>query len=122
MFLSYGHWDGLGYWLQYIGGKLRYYLPRQQILDAGSIAIGEWSHIAAVFTGAEQILYVNGQEVGRRTVPALDAQPWPSELRIGQYSDIDAQFQARALIDGVRIYQRPLSAEEVRASYERGRQ
>lgn len=122
VFLSYGHWDGLGYWLQYIGGKLRYYLPRQQILDAGSIAIGEWSHIAAVFTGAEQILYVNGQEVGRRAVPALDAQPWPGELRIGQYSDIDAQFQARALIDDVRIYQRPLSAEEVRASYERGRQ
>jgi len=121
VFLSYGHWEGLGYWLQFIGGKLRYYLPRQQILDAGSIPVGEWSYIAAVFTGSEQILYVNGQEVGRRGVPTLDAQPWPGELRIGQYSDIDAQFQARALIDDVRIYQRPLSAEEVRAAYEQGR-
>lgn len=119
--LSYGHWDGDGYWLQYLGGSVRFYLARQQVLDAGSLRAGDWFHIAAIYDGREQTLYVNGAEVGRRAVARLGTKAWQGALRIGQYSDIANEFQARGLIDDVAIYQRALTAEEVRAECERGR-
>jgi len=120
LLLSFGHFQGDGYWLQ-IMGAIRYYLPVMEILDCGGVEVGKWQHIAAVYDGATQVLYVDGAEVGRRTVGRLGMTPWPGPLRIGQYSDIDPQFQARGLFDDVRIYQRALSSGEVRQSCEAGR-
>jgi len=120
LLLSFGHFQSDGYWLQIMGG-IRFYLPVMEILDCGRVEVGVWQHIAAVYDGASQVLYVNGVEVGRRPVGRLGMTPWPGPLRIGQYSDIDPQFQARGLFDDVRIYQRALSADEVRQSCEAGR-
>jgi len=120
--LAFGHWEQQGYFLQNIGGRVRYYLGRQQTLDAGGFELGRWQHVAAVFDGESQVLYVDGREVGRRAVPTFDLTPWPGELRIGQYAEIDAQFAAPALYDDVRIYQRPLTAQEVQAHFAAGRE
>ena len=116
--ISFGHWEGPGYWIQLIGGGVRFYLPVQKILDAGALPTGGWHHLAAVYDGVTSRLYVDSKEVGAREVGQVDMTPWGGELRVGIYSDIAAEFQTAGRIDDVRIYQRALSADEVRKSFE----
>ncbi|MGQ9591593.1 MAG: LamG-like jellyroll fold domain-containing protein, partial [Planctomycetota bacterium] len=116
--LAFGHWEGPGYWLQLIGGKIRFYLPVQKHLDAGSLPAGAWHHIAATYDGTTSRLYVDGEEVGSAAIGPVSLEPWRGPLRIGMYSDIDAQFQTLGELDDVRIFQRALAREEVRRSFE----
>jgi hypothetical protein len=111
--VSFGHYQGLGYWMQLIGGTIRWYLPVQNILDAGSTPGVGWHHLCGTYDGRFSRLYVDGKEVGAKEVGQVDLTPWPGEFRIGMYSDIDAQFQTNAQFDDVRVYQRALSAAEV---------
>jgi len=111
--VSFGHFQGLGYWMQLIGGQIRWYLPVQKILDAGAIPGAGWHHLCGVYDGHFSRLYIDGLEVGQLEVGQVDLTPWPGEFRIGMYSDIHEQFQTNAQFDDVRIYQRALSAEEV---------
>jgi hypothetical protein len=119
--ISFGHWEGPGYWLQLIGGGIRSYLAVQKILDAGALPTGEWHHLASTYDGSTSRIFVDGKEVGAREVGQVDLSPWPGELRVGIYSDLDASFQTLGRLDDVRIWQRALSGEEVRAGFERGR-
>jgi hypothetical protein len=111
--VSFGHYQGLGYWMQLIGGQIRWYLPVQKILDAGAIPGAGWHHLCGTYDGHFSRLYIDGQEVGRLDAGQVDLTPWPGEFRIGMYSDIHEQFQTHAQFDDVRVYQRALSAEEV---------
>ncbi|MBM3476672.1 MAG: hypothetical protein FJX75_25650 [Armatimonadetes bacterium] len=110
--VSFGHWENLGYWMQLIGGTIRWYLPVQNILDAGSTPGPGWHHLCGTYDGRLSRLYMDGKEVGAKEVGQVDLTPWPGEFRIGMYSDIDAQFQTNAQFDDVRVYQRALTAEE----------
>lgn len=91
--------------------------------DSGGWKENQWSfpdltnfyHIVQVCNGTNIILYINGVQYdidacGDNTVPT----GWP--LRIGCNSFILNKF-ANAIIDEVRIYNRTLSADEVRALY-----
>jgi hypothetical protein len=74
--------------------------------------VRRWSHLAVTYDGAAVSLFVDGDEVSRRptTGPILGT---PSPLWIGGNQPYGEYFQG--LIDEVRIYDRPLSGEEVRA-------
>lgn len=111
--VSFGHWEGLGYWMQLIGGKIRWYLPVQKFLDAGSTPGPGWHHLCGTYDGRFSRLYVDGTEVGSREVGPVDLRPWPGEFRIGMYSDTDEQYQTCAQFDDVRVYQRALAGPEV---------
>jgi hypothetical protein len=113
--ISFGHWEGPGWWLQLIGGQLRFYLPVQKILDAGTLPVGGWHHLAATYDGTTSRLFVDGVEVGHQEIGPVDPRPWPGELRIGMYSDDAAMYQSAARIDDVKIWRRALSAAEIRA-------
>ena len=120
--LSFGHWDGPGYWLQLFGGGVRFYLPVQRILDTRPPPpLGSWHHLACTYDGQTSRTYLDGKETGSLETGPIDLAPWGGELRIGQYSDLGAEFQTRAQIDEVHIYQRALSADEVRRDFESGR-
>jgi len=120
--LSFGHWDGPGYWLQLFGGGVRFYLPVQKILDTRPPPpLGSWHHLACTYDGRVSRSYLDGQETGSLEIGPIDLTLWGGELRIGQYSDIGPEFQTRAQIDEVRIYQRALSADEVRRDFETGK-
>lgn len=121
LILSFGHWEGDGYWLQVLGGTYRFYLPIMEVLDAGRPQVGQWQHVAAVYNGTHQILYVDGEEVGRREVLTLSLRPFAGPLRLGHYTDLLPEYHFQGQIDAVRVYQRPLTPDEVRASYEAGR-
>ena len=119
--VSFGHWEGPGYWLQLIGGNIRWYLSTQKIVDGGGLPAGDWHHICGTYDGVRSRLYVDGEQVGEREVGVLDMAPWAGELRVGMYSDVEGQFQTLGRLDDVRIYQRALSAEEVKQSHAEGR-
>ncbi|MBM3497098.1 MAG: hypothetical protein FJX74_00355 [Armatimonadetes bacterium] len=117
--VSFGHYEGLGYWMQLIGGSVRWYLPVMKILDAGSTPGPGWHHLCGTYDGRFSRLYIDGQAVGSRDVGQVDLAPWPGEFRIGIYSETDEQFQTHAQFDDVKVYQRALSAEEVAAAASR---
>ncbi len=120
--LSYGHFLRNGYWLQLFGNGIRWCLDGpDRLLDTSPLPIGAWHHLAAMYDGRVAAVYVDGAEVGRREIGPVDLTPWPGELRIGQYADIEQQFQTLGQLDDVRIYQRALSPDEVRESFQRGR-
>jgi PKD repeat protein len=76
------------------------------------LAVNTWTHLAATYNGTTQRLYVNGSQVASRS---QSGGMWVSSgaLRIGGNSVWGQYFRGR--IDEVRIYNRALSASEIRS-------
>ena len=86
--------------------------------DGTGAAVGTWTHVVGVYDGSEVILYVDGE--GKTPAASSGLRSVPSEdVIIGaQYAEslvLDGQ------IDGVRIYTRSISSEEVSTLYSAGR-
>jgi concanavalin A-like lectin/glucanase superfamily protein/heme peroxidase len=82
----------------------------RNVRGPGSLPLNTWSHLATTFDGTTQTLYVNGEPV------ATNAQNGPVDLsegtlRIGGNSIWGEWF--KGAIDEVRVYNRPLSEEEI---------
>ncbi|MEV7087133.1 LamG-like jellyroll fold domain-containing protein [Streptomyces sp. NPDC093085] len=76
---------------------------------------GEWTHLVGVHdTVAKQLtLYVNGVEAGQAAVPQTWYAGGPVQLGAGSYEGTpDSFFPGQ--IDEVKIFDRPVSADEVR--------
>ena len=75
--------------------------------------VGQWEHLAWVFTGTEMLAYVNGAQVYRTatTLGPINAVP----LFIGASGTCGQTFVG--LVDEVRVYGRALNASEVGAMY-----
>jgi beta-galactosidase len=72
---------------------------------------GEWNRITAVYDGRNMLLYVNGEEVGRKELTgAFDSSPFP--VNIGRNSEIPDRT-SHLPIREARIYSRPLTPQEV---------
>jgi hypothetical protein len=81
----------------------------------GSVPPGTWTHVAVVYDAAwfAVRLYADGRQVARRTVPmAPDVPPRPT-LRLATWYRSNQAF--RGAIDEVRLYERALTAGEIRA-------
>ena len=83
------------------------------------VTTGGWHHVATVCDGRAMILYVNGETVGQTSTTAvldwdaayqgsfLGGNPLPGALIRGNF---------RGLLDEVRIWDKPRSADEIRAA------
>ncbi|WP_345944031.1 LamG-like jellyroll fold domain-containing protein [Streptomyces sp. SID3212] len=86
----------------------------------GGVTAGAWTHLVGVYnSGTDQLqLYVGGQLVGSTTY----ATPWDArrglQIGAGSYSGQIKSFFPGA-IDDVRIYDKPLSGQEVTILYEK---
>ncbi|MHC4346880.1 MAG: LamG domain-containing protein [Planctomycetota bacterium] len=79
---------------------------------------GKWHHVAAVYDGAEQLVYVDGKVAGRKTVGDVKLFTDPNDvpLVIGcRPPNMDRTFNG--VIDDVRIYSKGLSEEDIRKLY-----
>ena len=79
-----------------------------------SIPLNTWSHICAVYDGTNSILYYDGKQLGTKAlslVTALNSLNTPT-LTIGSYTASNERFSGK--IDDVRIYNRALSANQIR--------
>lgn len=115
-----GAWQQAGYFLQVLHKQVRFYMAGVDTLDAGHPRAAVWQHIAATYGFGEMRMYLNGELAGRKRV---SGRPRPSEspLLLGRYGLSDDWYFVRGLMDDVRIYDVPLTPEEVRALYQETR-
>jgi hypothetical protein len=113
--LSCGHWNQAGWFLQRLGNTWRWHVGGIDC-DGGQPAENRWIHLAASYDGQTAALYEDGKLVGERS-GRFNTVPWPGDLHVGQYSGQPGpEFQVTGRIQGVKIYHRPLEAEEVALS------
>ncbi|MEL6557312.1 MAG: carboxypeptidase regulatory-like domain-containing protein [Bacteroidota bacterium] len=96
--------------------------------NAGSLLVDfEWHHVVLVYKGdtEETFIYVDGVEISRsfyEFYPFLSRAMDANTLIIGSdYSEIDTNpgiFDFEGHMDNIRIYNRPLSASEVKEIFE----
>jgi hypothetical protein len=113
---SYGFWWHKNDWSFWQVNRHGY-----QIMGVGHGAtpLETWAHLAGVVAGQEGILYLNGREVGRCKrwgLPALTGCPFT----LGGFNNTwHPPF--RGQLRDVRVYNRALSAQEIRGCLEEGR-
>lgn len=95
------------------GNILNFYGFNRDVHGTVSLALSTWYFITMTYDGTNVRLYVNGKlDVG----PTAEALNTPnSTVIIGSYSGWNAFF--RGTIDDLRLYNRTLSAAEIRTLY-----
>ncbi len=102
------------------GTRLRFRLQtddgfptKTYIAPLGHLEAGEWVHVAAVYDGKQMKLYKNAREVGSTSKTGRVAVNPDVSMWIGRNPDGRRPFHG--LIDDVRIYDRALSAAQLKA-------
>ena len=83
-------------------------------ITGGTIASGTWVMVTGVYDGTNQILYLNGAQVGSPYVSG--SATGTNIMSIGATSN-NHSYKWNGLIDDVRIYNRALSPAEIKALY-----
>lgn len=91
-------------------------LSRSQVGDLYGkkvVADGQWHHVAGVLKGTKSSIYVDGElDASMASSPAISVNDY--SVLIGANAQVAGRL-FRGLIDDVRIYDRALSADELRA-------
>ncbi len=98
-----------------IGGYVECDAP----LDPAQVLDGTWHHVAASFDGRTMRVFLDGRQIGALERPGKIAAGGPADGCIGSSNGTEC-FQG--LLDDLRIWAGPLTAEEVARLYEHGRQ
>ena len=89
--------------------------------DGGTLKLNEWYHLVGAYDRdkKESLLYVNGEFVANKAVcEGLKADPANSDLEIGaNYGRLGRGDWFHGIIDEVGIYDRVLTADEVKKNY-----
>jgi hypothetical protein len=86
-----------------------------------AVTVDTWTHVVAAYDGAEIVVYVNGTAenhlaaTGPLTYLSSDVAPPPG---LGMGNQLERNRPLKGLLDEVRIYDRGLTASEVRRRYE----
>ncbi len=113
--LGCGLWGGPGWFLQWLGGRWRWYAGGV-VCDGGRPECGRWFHLAAAADGGAVRLYEDGRLAAEAAGEVSDT-PWPGGLFAGTYGALPgAAFQTHGELAGVRLYHRILSPEEIAAA------
>ncbi len=96
-------------------------------ISSYNIPVAQWTHVAGTWSGGSNVkLYINGVEDTATTVSTLNVFPSLGETSvpatIGALTNISNQANSffDGLIDEVEIFDRALSADEIRAIFEAG--
>jgi hypothetical protein len=109
-----GHFNGYVLWAR--GSIFGFYLSADPRIEAPVRAgAGVWHHVAGVYDGSTQFLYVDGMLVGQCAASSYQSNDAPIE--IGRAYD---RNYFKGSIDDVRIYDRALSAGEVLKIFHEG--
>lgn len=85
----------------------------QDISDAGAVPVGEWTHVAWQYDGADKVVYVNGAETTR---VAGNNQTDPSLEVVVGFTARNGMGSFNGAIDEVKIYDEALTAEQITAA------
>jgi hypothetical protein len=111
---------GAGFYLELYGGTLAAWQcePNMNASLAYS-AVGEWHHLAAVYTGTDILIYIDGEQkakAGGTALPNVSNMPL---MISGNHAETD-NFGGSldGVVDEVRIYNRALEADEIKDTME----
>ena len=114
-----GHWDfrhSLNYGLQFVnfdsGGN-------PKIINAAATFDNNWHHLVAVATDSEVKIYMDGKRLAT-TGTLAPIVSTSTNVKIGGWG-LTGNYYLNGDIDDVKIYNRALSAEEVRYHYNQGK-
>ncbi|MDD5627058.1 MAG: LamG domain-containing protein [Patescibacteria group bacterium] len=94
------------------------------IYEAGGVALyantvispNQWSFVTATLSGTDAKIYINGVLDATGTV----SWNWPSDVNVSIGAVYSGVYHFNGLIDDVRVYNRALSAAEIRYQYNQG--
>lgn len=116
---SYGLWlhSTDGSTIRLLGALGHYGSPDAGFSGYGEVAVNEWSFVAMTYNAAtdENLLYVNGEVVSSRTQPGGTTTSDLDVLIGREDSPLPRNFDG--LIDEVEIFDRALTADEIRGIY-----
>lgn len=102
------------------GGTAFYIDTGTEYTTAGSaVPTGSWTHVAAVYDGSYQRVYINGVEDANATASGSLSSSTNTLKVGGGHSASDTWLDGR--MDEPRVYSRGLSTSEVQALYAQGR-
>ena len=83
----------------------------------GIIKIGNWHHIVSVYDGANKYIYIDGILFAGPQAQGYGVNDNPLQL-FGRSVPVITNYWTNGIMDEVRIYNRALSLEEIKAHYE----
>ncbi len=88
-------------------------------LSTNAILFNKWSHVAFIFSGSTGTLYINGVSQGSQSIGTEDTNVDQLRLcgRWGATANTGNAVMCKGSLDDVRIYNRALSASEVKQLY-----
>jgi hypothetical protein len=89
------------------------------LISTTTVSVGTSYFIVCVKEGDNLYLYIDGKMEKKETGASTQSFSGTSDLIIGRYS-LDVTNFARIITDEVRIYNRALTAEEIRTLYKQG--
>jgi hypothetical protein len=116
--VGYGIWREHGYFLQILGGQIRFSIAGVGDFDSQyRPPLNRWLYLCATYDGVKFRLYVDGEEVASQSA---EGQPRPSSspLYLGRYEIPDKVYFFSGYLDEVRLYSYALSLEEIKSHYE----
>lgn len=106
-----------GFRLGVLGGKLCFQIPltawSHHLKASEPLPTGRWVHLAATFDGKIMRIYMDGTELGSMERPG-EVRPNGSHLVLGNY-EVGHAAHFTGLLDDVRLYDRALKPDEIRA-------
>lgn len=103
------NWDQLSYLIQPWSDQQIYFgvlsLASRAITPAGAFSLKTWFHLAAVYNGADLILYIDGVEKSKASTAVKQVPDTPEPLEIAR--------ETTCVVDEFAFYNRALTQEEV---------
>ncbi|HNQ90340.1 MAG TPA: immunoglobulin domain-containing protein [Verrucomicrobiota bacterium] len=109
---SEGRW-GASLGLAYNTGQLESWINNGNAArSSDAVALNEWSHVVLVHDGVNRLFYINGTLAG--TAAAVVVGPADGGSAIGDVAGNPNSSRFKGLIDDVAVFNRALSADDVR--------
>jgi hypothetical protein len=114
---SCGEFAKHGWFVQIIGGQIRFSLGGTSVLDAAPVSVGQWHHLVCTYDTRTMRIYFDGQERGVRQVSDVDFTPWTGPMYVAQYHYLTDDFQFHGLLDELKLYRIVPTADEIAKAY-----
>ena len=117
---SCGEYAKNGWFVQIIGGQIRFSLGGTNLLDAAPVSVGQWHHLACTYDGRTMRIYLR-PAAGRPRGVQRGFHPWTGPMYVAQYHYLTDDFQFHGLLDELKLYRIVPTAAEIARAYQAGK-